>query len=94
MGINYNKLHMYAFYLRRKRFTSERIPCRTAIEAAAQYQQKYQRGDQRIYNPHAISPGRLRQRKETKYRIRQPPMKERQAADTGIYFSNMTSRTF
>lgn len=26
MGINYNKLHMYAFYLRRKRFTSERIP--------------------------------------------------------------------
>ena len=50
-------------------------PCRTAIEAAAQYQQKYQRGDQRIYNPHAISPGRLRQRKETKYRIRQPPCK-------------------
>ena len=26
MGINYNKLHMSAFYLRRKRFTSERIP--------------------------------------------------------------------
>ena len=85
MGINYNKLHMYAFYLRRKRLTSERIPCRTAIEAAAQYQQKYQRGDQRIYNPHAY-PRDAPPTEGNKVPHPSAPMQERQAADTGIYF--------